>query len=360
MASIKRPHDEYSPDVEYIDVMDYVDNNYPFQIFMGGWGVGKTYSALRGMINEKYKFIYMRRTTEQLDALTDKKYADLTNPFKSVNRDYGWNVGFQKLGKKLAGIYHREKTEKGENLPVGEPIGAGISLFGTASMRGMDMTDMEFWIYDEFCKELHEPKRKGEFRALIRAYETIARNKEIQTGKKMPMFLFSNTDDLYNEVLIGFGLVHDAERMVANGEHHKYYKNRGLALHILETPESLIQAKSQTALYKLMQGTNIVDVALKNEFGFADFSYVKYLDIRGFRPLYGLGKAYIYKKKGEKLYYISYAKAQCKWFNPDIPTDITAFLRTGMGLVLQDEIPVGNVRFESYDLKAFIYEILGI
>lgn len=347
-------------EVEYIDVMNYVDDDYPFQIFMGGWGVGKTYSALRGMIENKHKFIYMRRTTKQLNALTDRKSADLTNPFKSLNRDMGWNIGFEKMGDDLAAIYHREENKQGKNIPIGNPIGAAISLFGIAGMRGMDMTDMDFWIYDEFCKEMHEPKRNGEFRALIRGYETVARNRQIQTGKKLPMFLFSNTDDLYNVVMVGLNLVHDAERMVARGEHHKYYKERGLALHILETPESLLKAKSETALYKLMRGTKTIDTALKNEFGFADFSYVGYTDLTGYQPVVRLGKANIYRKKGERYWYVSYSKAHCPYYNPEIKTDVTAFLRTGIGLMLQDAIPEGRVKFESYDLKEFLYDILGI
>lgn len=348
------------PAVEYVDVMDYMDPAYPFQIFMGGWGVGKTYSALKGVIERGYKFIYMRRTTEQLNSLTDPKQADVTNPFKSVNTDFGWNIGLKKLGKKVAGIYNREVNERGENVPQGELLGAAISLFGLASIRGIDMTDMDFWIYDEFCREMHEQKRNGEFKALIRGYETIARNRELRGQPPLPLFLFSNTDDLYNDILIGLGLVHHAEQMQIKGEHHKYFKSRGLALHLLETPPSLRREKEKTALYKLMAGTNYISTALDNEFGFADFSYVGYMQTRGMRPLCHVGKAYIYCKKGDQFIYVSYKESRCDGYNPDIKTDVTQFLRTTIGDAIARLIPLNRVRFESYDLKAFMYDIIGI
>ena len=32
----------------YVDLMDYMDDDYPFQIFVGCRGMGKTYSGLKG------------------------------------------------------------------------------------------------------------------------------------------------------------------------------------------------------------------------------------------------------------------------------------------------------------------------
>ena len=36
--------------IEYIDVWKFKSNKFPFQIFIGGRGTGKTYSALTGAL----------------------------------------------------------------------------------------------------------------------------------------------------------------------------------------------------------------------------------------------------------------------------------------------------------------------
>ena len=57
--------------MEYINIWKYKDEHYPFQIFIGGRGTGKTYSALEGCLNGKIednkKFILMRRTAQEMD-----------------------------------------------------------------------------------------------------------------------------------------------------------------------------------------------------------------------------------------------------------------------------------------------------
>ena len=56
---------------DFINIYDYADREYPFQIFIGGRGVGKTYSALSGVTvpERNDKFIFMRRTQAELDLL---------------------------------------------------------------------------------------------------------------------------------------------------------------------------------------------------------------------------------------------------------------------------------------------------
>ena len=99
---------------DFINIYDYADTDYPFQIFIGGRGVGKTYSALSGATDPERqdKFIFMRRTQAELDLLLDTDRGEGLNPFKPINKDFGRNIGMKSLVKNMAGIYHREKTQR--------------------------------------------------------------------------------------------------------------------------------------------------------------------------------------------------------------------------------------------------------
>lgn len=80
---------------DLINIWDYLDNNYPFQIFIGGRGTGKTYSALGATTSPEKrntyninKFIYLRRTKDDADILQDnEKDGEGANPYKKLNED---------------------------------------------------------------------------------------------------------------------------------------------------------------------------------------------------------------------------------------------------------------------------------
>ena len=84
---------------DFINIYDYSDREYPFQIFIGGRGVGKTYSALSGATvpERQDKFIFMRRTQAELDLLLDTDRGEGLNPFKPINKDFGRNIGMKSL-----------------------------------------------------------------------------------------------------------------------------------------------------------------------------------------------------------------------------------------------------------------------
>jgi len=345
---------------KYLDIWQFKDDNYPFQIFLGGRGVGKTYSWLHGAVNgaipEGKQFIHMRRTTDAWELQLDSKSGgEGANPFKIINTNEGCNYGFCKIVKKLAGIYHRE-SEDGKLQHVGNPIGLALSLKACASVRGLDFSSCTDWLYDEFVKEKHEPAfpGEGEFDALMNAYETFNRNRELEGQPPLRLWLVSNASDIYNPIFIGLNIVSVCEQMIRAGKKDKYIRERGLAIHLLEPTDEFKEVKAQTALYRLTEGTRFYDMALNNEFAYNDFSLIGARSIKGYMPICSVNDyAFIYRKKGESDLYITYTRAKCPNFDCNTKQGQMAFMKK-IGMRIIGLFSESKIVFESYELKAIV------
>ena len=350
----------------YINIYDYADPNYPFQIFIGGRGTGKTYSAQSGALPAgtvpmsgacSGRPIYMRRTLDAWKMSVDSKQGEGANPYKRINIDNGCNYGYSKINDKLAGLYAREYSD-GKLLYTGAPLGYSTSLTALAKLRGLDFSDCSDLIYDEFIKEVHEPKLAGEFEALMNAIETINRNREFTGEAPLRVWMLSNSSDIYNPIFVGLGIVSIAEQMKKKGQQHKYLKDRGLAIHIFDSPEAFYEKKSQTALYKLTKGTKFADEALNNKFAQNDFSLIASRSIKGYIPICSLNeKAYLWKHKSTGEMYVSYTPARCPNYNLDHEQEKRAFYGK-IGFRMMDYFISGKITFESYELKAIVLDVI--
>ena len=90
----------------YINIYDYRSKDYPFNIFIGGRGTGKTYSALTGFTGDNPrvhiygKFLYMRRRQDDIEVCADTDKGEGANPFKSINTDFKHNIGIKAINKR--------------------------------------------------------------------------------------------------------------------------------------------------------------------------------------------------------------------------------------------------------------------
>lgn len=345
---------------KYINIWDFKDNNYPFQIFIGGRGTGKTYSALSGCVNglADNKFLFMRRTSQELELMLDSdERGEGANPFKAINRDYNYNYGLRKIVKNMAGIYHRITDDEGKLSAAGAPVGYGVALSTISSIRGVDFSDCSDLIYDEFIPEKHVRKIKDEGGALLNAYETICRNRELEGKPALRMWLLANSNDIYNAIFIELGIVSDVEKMLRKNQSDLYIEERGLAIHLINNNSEFVEAKSQTALYKLTKGTQFYDMALNNDFAYNDFSLIGYKSITGYRPVCCIGKATIFKKKGESDIYVSYAAAKCPHFDINTEQDRRLFMQE-YGCDFVPYFVNGRICFESYELKSILCNLI--
>ena len=337
----------------YVNLWDYRDDAYPFQIFIGGRGIGKTFSILRELYKSGNKFVYMRRTDKELSFLMDTvKGEGIGNPFKSLNSKFGWNVGIRKVDESVGGIFNREVGENGR-LEYHEQIGYAVALSTISSIRGLDFSDCTDLVFDEFIPERHVMKINSEGIATLNAIETMNRNREFDGLPPMRVWFISNATNIEHDTLRVLGVINELEKMEKRHLEHAYFKDRRLAIHVFQDNTEFIDKKKETALYQLAKGTEFYDFSINNEFVFNDMSLVEHRNLKGYVPMCAIDKAYIYKKKGQHDYFVSYAKADTWCYCSKYEHEKRAF-KEEYGMMLRTLFLNTKIHFESYELKMIV------
>lgn len=373
---------------DYVDIGEYENDRYPFQFFIGGRGTGKTYSAQglaimaalpedeRALFMDDYRirfpksrytgmgkpetFIWMRRTDKELKSITDSKnMGEGGNTFKSIDADMGWRYGICKMSESVSGIYEREYNKEGKLHPVGNPIGYALAMNTVAGVRGVDFTDATRMFYDEFIAERHVRRIAHEGEAFLNAVETIGRNRELMGLPPLKVYCLANSYNIYTPVLEILGLVSKVERMIAKGQKHMYLETRKCAIHLLDPTEEFVKAKSNTALYKLTEGMEFADMAIKNEFIYNDFSNIAYRKIAGYIPVCACEDMYIYSRKGSDEIYCTYTPARVMHYKTSLSLDKKAWQRT-YRIDMMRCLLAHKVFFESYDLKEKFLDLMDV
>lgn len=282
-------------DSGYVNIKGIIDLGLPFNFVVGGRGTGKTYTALKTVKEDGLKFMFMRRTQSQAELINKPDFS----PFKSLNADMGWDVVSKPITKYNAGFYDAVEGE-GEGLPIGYTC----ALSTISNVRGFDAHDVKILIYDEFIPELHERPIKNEGAALLNAYETINRNRELKGEKPLQLLCLSNSNGLSNPIFLELGLVKKAERMERKGQEFSIDRSRGIGIFMLnESPIS--DKKSNTALYKLARGSEFERMSIHNTFSDADTTNVVVRPLIEYRPVVAVGEICIYAHKNTGKMYVS-------------------------------------------------------
>lgn len=339
---------------KYIDIKDYVDPSFPFTLFLGGRGIGKSYSGLS--LIEEDKILWMRRTDGELEALNDNpKSGEGLNPYKAYNRNNKTNYGFKEIKKHISGIYERYYDED-DKLQYGKLRGYGAALTTLASVRGIDLSDVKYMEYDEYIPEKHVRKINGEGAALFNCYETVNRNRELEGEPPVIFFGFANAFDISCPLFQELGVVAELEKCLRKGKKIYEDRERGLRIIMLEATEQFKQEKKETALYRLTKGTAYYDMALSNDFAYNDFSLIQYRNLKGWKPVFSVDeKAYVYRQGGR--IHVSYMSSKC----PDYGTDTRQGkekLQRDFSSIFRDLFVEGLITYESYELKIKVNSIL--
>lgn len=335
----------------FVNVWDYYDPEYPFQLFQGSRGDGKTYSALKGCIeqydNTGKRMIYTKRMVSDLDRIVrSADGSDNYNPFKQLNEDIGRDVHFKRHGKQDVNI-----------LENGNPMGYGSSIKSLARAAGIDASDCVTWVHDEFIKKPEEMRINGELNVIMGGYESFNRNREfVKNEPPLSLFMLSNANEIYNDIYIGLGIVDIVEKMVISGTADHYIKDRGLAIHLIKNSAEFEEKKKNTALARLMEGTDFYGMAFNNEFAYNDFSLVKKCNKAEYMPKCQYGKACIYRHKSRNAYYVSYGSIPWNYYNPKTVNDTLKFQQQYCRLY--NNFRNGTILFESYELKAIIMDLI--
>ena len=278
----------------YIDFEYILKDKNPFIFIVGGRGSGKTFGAIQYALRHHRTFFFMRRTQTQIDLIRN----DAFSPFKAVDP----SIVVSTINKNLTGIYQGVKGDDGIYQAGGAPIGYMCALSTISNIRGFDASMVDLIIYDEFIGEAHERPIRNEGQAFLNAYETINRNRELQS--KEPVQLLANSNNLANPIFVELQLVTPVEKMVRTDQ--TIYKNaeRGVSIYMINH-SPVLDAKQSTALYKLAGSGEFADMALQNKFTKEEMDRIQSRDLKPYRLICEVGEICVYKKKDNTDYYVT-------------------------------------------------------
>ena len=283
------------------NVGEAVRRSTAFNFIIGGRGTGKTYDSLRWCLKEHKKFLFMRRLQKETDMIS----RDELSPFRVYGDMFGGPVLCRPISKYVTGVYFSVRDEEGNDIPTGAPIGEICALSSIANLRGFDTSDIEYIIFDEFIPEKSSAKQKYLGDALLNAYETINRNRELFGKPPVKLFALANSNDLGNDIFISLGLVRAVEKMSRKGQEFYQDRKRGVTV-IMLTRSVISEKKRKTALYQLTSGSEYEKMALENDFAYDDRFNIKTRPVREYRPLFSWGGITCYEHKSKPEFYVTF------------------------------------------------------
>ena len=297
----------------YLSVGDLIAYGPPYIWICGGRGIGKTFGGLEYVrYGTPTKFLLMRRTQQQIDLLRKSAF----NPFKPVDALHDSLTAVKSDGK-LA-LFYAGNVVDGNVEPVGPVLGYACALSTIHNVRGVDLSDVDLLIYDEFIPEAHERPIKAEYDALLNALETIGRNRELQGRPPLKMIAFSNSNKLGNPYFIGLGIMRQVDKMLKQRRPIWEDTDRGLMVCIL--PDSPIsRKKADTALYRLAGDDSAFGrMSLGNEFVGDECSNPGTAPLAELRPVAAIGELCFYEHKHTKnLYCNDHKSGSPVYYAPD-------------------------------------------
>ena len=333
---------------EYMDKNIYLDSGYlnidyilrfrvPFIFCVGGRGTGKTYGALKYVLDNGIKFLYMRRTQAQADLINRAEFS----PFKSIMRDTGAVILSTPITKYNSAFY-RGKIEGDKTIQDGAPIGYTLALSTVSNLRGFDMSDCELLIYDEFIPEPHERPLKNEAQALFNAYETINRNRELSGAPALKVLCLANANTITNPVFDALGVIDKVYAMENSGQVVSINEARGYAI-VLLSDSPISERKRETALYKLTRGSEFESMAIDNSYN-VQFNRQN-VNLLEYAPLFTVEGITIYKhKSGAGFYVTRHASGGAQQID-------TRLYRKQFARLVSDADARGLVQYENLSLR---------
>lgn len=256
---------------------------------VGARGTGKTYGCLKWLIEHRQKFIYLRRLRAQLDECRK----DSGNPFKKLNMDTGTEI---KPFPAAGGVEFR-KFDK-----LGDLVAVGTALSIVANVRGVDYSDYNYIVFDEFISSDGERPIKNEFSAFLNFYETVNRNREIEGKQPVKCIMLGNANKISNPYFSGWRCMKRVIKMLL-GSQMVWRTEDHTRMIILLIDSPISSKKRDTVLYK-NSSADFMSMALDNAFR-TDETNIKSEPLKEFTHIVSVGEIGIYKHKTERRYYVS-------------------------------------------------------
>lgn len=306
--------------------------NTAFFIYMiiGGRGIGKTYSILKGLLENDCRFMYVRRTETEVKNCCK----EVNNPFLTLNED---------LNRKVEMIKNEDSYVIMEEDKI---LGLGGSLSTFGKFRGSDFSMIDYIVFDEFISTTPRNTIKNESDLFFNMLETVMRNKEILGKKPIKVIMLSNSNRLDNDIIKSLKLGETIRQMKITGDKEFIDNERGIYL-ALPSGLGITEKKKETALYKLTKGTSFYEMSLNNDFVNDTFDDVKKVRANTLIPLFSYEDLTFFQIKNSSKVYVSYRKADCKKYT----IETINILKRDYGMFLFYNIESKNVLYYDYDVK---------
>ena len=337
----------------YYDLNDDV-NKYPdawLYIVMSKRGPGKTYSTLRKMVEDDARFAFLKRTKEDVKLLVEGRQTSKeldTSPFVPLNRDFGWDIRPMKAFNGLAGFYEFNEFD-GEEVP-GKFRGYCVAANMATKVKGMDMSIIDWFIWDEFIENPWDvvPKKLGD--AVLSLYETMKRDRKKRGRPEIKMVLLANAVKVDCVMLRTLNLVDIVAEMDITGQEYYYDEYKRIMIHIIDSDFDLNGDEEKDGIEKTMEGTAWAASSYGAHFAYNDFTAIGKQKLKGHRcilHLKHLQKDYYVYKKGST-YFFTTIKGQCdKTYNLDRENQQKLFWMD-YGIDLRQAAIEDRVIFSSY------------
>lgn len=324
----------------YIDISEQLYRHCMLYVYIGGRGIGKTYSALRYVMKEDICFMYLRRSQKELDICATQA----GNPFKKLNTDHGFS--YEISGGDIPTI-----TQKEDGKTILKGYAGALSTF--SNIRGADFSDVKIIIYDEFIPEkTNRCSIKNEWDALLNLIETVNRNRELDGEEAVKVVLLSNATNIECDILAQSGLIPTIEAMQRKKQKRMEDTKRGIYLELCEAGVS--EEKKKTALYKLAGDSEYTSHALKNVFSYDSNYDIKAVKLSEYTPICSYEGCTIFKHKSKYSYYVSRTYAQC----PEYTRSTRGMFKRNFYPALKEAELSATLFYDSHATKKIMGEVL--
>lgn len=335
-------------------------HNSLINVIVGNRGGGKTYGAknlaIDNWIKYKTQFGYIRRYKEDLKEPMARFFDDIAAQYP----DYEFKTDSKYFYIRLKPHDENEKwTEK-------DIAGFGFVLSTASNKKSISYPNISLLIFDEFLLDngnVHYiPDEPGK---LLNLYETVARPGSGHI--RVVLFMLANAISITNPYFLYWDL-RMPTKADKNGKWIWKHPTRPILVEDVRN-ETFIDAKSNTEFGRLVAGTKYADYSINNKFILDNDTFVEKKSAKA-RYFF----TFIYK---DKKYGVWQSHNEGKmWVSEDIdPSYVIVYSLTlkdhqpntmlfkglskyGHLKMFIDNFKLGNVRFESINIKNITYEVL--
>lgn len=310
---------------------------------VGPRGTGKTYGVFDWFDEHNEKFIYLRRLKTQLEECRSKE----GNPFKALNTNKGLDI--QPYSNKSGALVFRKDNKDGEIVAV------GVALSVVANIRGIDYSDFDYIVFDEFIASENERPIKNEFQAFENFYETVNRNRELLGKKPVKCIMLGNANKISNPYFSAWKSMHLVLNMI-RGRQMVWRSADRTRMIILLLDSPISARKAGTVLYQNSDDF-FKTMALDNAFR-TDETKIKSEPLKEFIHVVSIGEIGIYMHKAERRYYVSSTVCKQPYYD-SFGISLKMFQQDYYMLRVYYMVNK-NVTFESFENELLFREVFGL